>query len=201
MEIEIRSDAGELVGNGRDWNAELRLVLDEDGNASVYVKDCHSSDNGTPMDEWHARTLVWSNRSQHCGVVDRRALEKLAESVKPLLERVHAGHDVKRDGSNMVGTLDEDAREASEEIDCVVSDCDWSDDNVSVWEAGDWVSANWRDVASDLKLTANSTQDEKDAAEAALIEMADAENCRLLDVERAIEWLVEQLQDENEDAA
>jgi hypothetical protein len=200
MNITIKSENGELVGGGSEWKAELRLVLDEDGNTVLYVKDRHSSDNGTSSDEWHGRDQVWTNRNPSCGVVDLEALEQLAKDVSPLLDRVHAGHNVEWDGSNMVGTLDDDAQEASELIEKLVMDCEWANDQIAVWDASDWIDSNWREVAADLKLTATSTQDEKNAAEKALDKMASGDNCRLLHTDIAIDWLVEKLQEEADEA-
>jgi len=102
---------------------------------------------GVSSYRWHNRTLAWGLPI----VPTPSALESLIEDLKPLLERVHAGHCVKWDGNNYVGKLTEDATDASDEIeryidkhgseyDCVDSvDRDDTDAPLAVFNYGNFV--------------------------------------------------------------
>lgn len=58
------------------------------------------------------------------------------EAALPLFERVHAGHTVEFDGSNMGGVLTEDAADASAELEAVLEKLR---SEVNVWSAADWL--------------------------------------------------------------
>lgn len=87
----------QLDGGGRvtaDWNGEI-------GNA-------------VPMDVWNGRTLRWAVSPYLSGPALAEALA--SPEVAALLEAVAAGHDEEWNGSNHVGTLTPEAREASERL-------------------------------------------------------------------------------------
>ncbi|RME23332.1 MAG: hypothetical protein D6800_09985 [Candidatus Zixiibacteriota bacterium] len=112
------------------------LELDEFGNVSL---DYSSEIGGAvPMDVWHGRTLRWSVSPY----LSRDAALDLLEdaSLVALLERVHAGHSVDWDGSNMVGHLTEDAREAKQKVQEILDEIS-RDGAAQVWDAYDWVFA------------------------------------------------------------
>ena len=142
MKIEINADKNEILGGG-EWAPYLELSLSEDGEATLSTGQRHSSENMTPMDVWHMRTLTWRTRlSQGCrALADLDAIGNIAERVGALLDRVHAGHTVEWDGSNMRGALDDDACEATDEIEAIIQDASWTNQTRQVWDAQEWLSA------------------------------------------------------------
>lgn len=137
MKITINTST-EIIG-GPEWSPELRISL-ADGSVYATAAERHSSENSVSFDEYRRRTLVWTNCLPRGAMViaSPDAIANLVEAIKPLLERVAAGHTVEWDGSNMVGRLSDDALEASEEIDQAIADCDWVSD-IHVEGAGDWL--------------------------------------------------------------
>ena len=91
--------------------------------------------NAVTMDVWHCRTLQWSIDPGLTGAQIAAAVL----SALPLLERVHAGHTVEFDGSNMGGTLTDDAAEASAELGRMLEKLR---SEVNVWSAADWLWTN-----------------------------------------------------------
>lgn len=109
----------------RDTNGVSRTVLrlDEVGNVDVYQD---WDDNSTTEDCWNGRTLEWSIPGHPIGMI-------LDEEIVGLLQRVHDGHIIDWDGSNNVGTLNDDADAASNAISRLLDD-DWLSTN----EEYDW---------------------------------------------------------------
>ena len=175
------------------------LSLDEDGTADVYSRDYYGGD-GTPMDEWHNRTLTWGfGLRGDLSVIDRDAL---ADDLQPggrlhtLLARVHAGHSVDWDGSNHVGDLTDDASTASEQIDRLLSSDDYCDkDAPEVWDAIDWLTAlgSTPAVLADLGLTVTATDDEIAAAATLADKWAASDDCELIDTADAIKTLIDEI--------
>lgn len=81
-----------------------KLRMDEDGNVDVYVSG--EIGGGVPMDQWHNRTLTWGLNAY----LARDQVESMLADpeVIALLERIHEVHAVEWDGSNYVGSYDED---------------------------------------------------------------------------------------------
>ncbi|EMK02817.1 hypothetical protein LEP1GSC166_1852 [Leptospira kirschneri] len=70
-------------------------------------------------DVWKQIRLQWEIPTNISGW----ALDKLIVELKPLLERVHAGHTVDYDANNnIVVTLSDEAKEASQEIETAISE-------------------------------------------------------------------------------
>jgi hypothetical protein len=202
MEITINASADEVLG-GPEWRPYLTLELTEGGEASLRTCDRHSSDNGTIFDVWHGRTCQWSaSLSQGSYTLpDVSKIEAIAEQVKPLLDRVHAGHSTYWDGSNYRGRLTEDAEEASEEIDRIFEQADWYDESRAVWDAGEWIAgAGFLETAKEFGLTVASDAAAWEAAEKALIQQAESDSVVLVQMDKAIDRMKEALQEEAEDA-
>lgn len=105
-----------VTKGGEVWDA--CLTLDEDGVCDFEVTP--PWDNATRAAIWHGRTRCWSLP----GLVKSEALSELfsdADTID-LLQRVHDGHEVVWDGNNWVGRLDEDAEEASDELERLCAD-------------------------------------------------------------------------------
>jgi len=117
------------------------ISLDEDGE--VRVDYSGELGNARPMSVHLGRTIRWrvpSNLS-----VD--GIDWLLERLMPLLERVHTGHTVAWDGSNNSGTLSEDGREASEDIEQTIDGIVDNDSYMTpLCDACEWVSAQWEVV-------------------------------------------------------
>jgi hypothetical protein len=117
------------------------LVIEEDGAVSLRCRTYYGGD-GTPFDEWHNRTLRYTITGQ---VLDNERLrEDLAEGGKLalLIDRIKAGHSVVWDGSNHVGKLTQDARDAEEDLSHALDSGDYADDSSALWDAGEWLSAD-----------------------------------------------------------
>jgi len=202
MDIEIRNENHEPVGGDSEygWKAVLRVELSEDNDATIEVVEVHDSENGVPMDVWHRKVLRWGSRVGS-GVVSLPQLEKLKERIAPLLQIIAESREVVWDGNNHVGRLvTEEAREADAEIEHIVADCEWQDDQWSLWDATDWVRANWRDTAKDLGLTAASDNDVMACvkAEGLLHEWAALDNVALSNTGDAVAWMIQKLQDQED---
>lgn len=115
--------------DGRD---HVVICLTADG---VLGHRGHFSSPGTPVDEWHRRTITWAVQpDQRAAAVRDTILDNL-----PLFERVHAGHAIVWDGQNMVGRLDADAQAADVEIEGLLSGLPVSDDDkIARYDADFW---------------------------------------------------------------
>ena len=147
--------------------------MTEGGDVSVFERDYFGGD-GTPFDEWHARTLTWGFlEAGDESVIDRETLKAdLGEGgkLRALLERVHAGHSTVWDGSNYVGELNADASEASEEIETMLADYDVDRSAPDRWDSYEWLTAggssSLESCLADLGLTVDATPEQiADAAE------------------------------------
>ena len=118
--IEINRDYQNECGAYRRplrcrYTQQLRLQdafveLTEDGGVRArYNPEIGSA---VPMTVWHNRDRRWAINPE----LTVSQIDELLDDIAPLLERVHAGSDTHWDGSNHVGTLDDDAQAASDEI-------------------------------------------------------------------------------------
>ncbi len=140
------------------------LELDEDGVASFGVDG--DIGGNTPIDVWNGRTLRWAVPGNLTSMQANHAMEALA----PLLSRVHAGHEVVWDGSDLVGNLDADAADASEQVEAA---CGRLEGELAVWEPSEWLlgGRNVADAAEDIGIS----HDTDDAGLADLAESWTAE--------------------------
>ena len=106
------------------------IYIDADGEVAADIDG--EIGGAVPMAVWHRRVLRVSCPPD----VNGRALRDYLEGIgRPLLERVHAGHTVHWDGSNYVGHLDDDARDALDRLERELADLDLDD----VWAVDDWL--------------------------------------------------------------
>lgn len=109
------------------------VELTEDGQVTA---DWSGEIGGAlPMTVWHGRT----RRYRVPSAIKGSGLRALVERIQPLLERVHGGHLVEWDGSNLVGRLSDDAQAAEEQIERDIERLGEIDDVAQVWDAGDWL--------------------------------------------------------------
>jgi hypothetical protein len=199
-EIAISASTDEVLG-GREYRPYIELELMESGNASLSTGERHSSQNGTTFDRWHGRTLAWRHSLSQGSYTlpDVMKIEALAEQVKPLLERVHAGYTTNWDGSNK-GRLTEDAQEASDAIERIFEDADWCDDKHAVWDASEWIArSGYLATAREFGLTVNSGAAAWTAADAALVRQAKSDGVVLVGTDKAIERMKDALKEEAPD--
>lgn len=133
--------------NAQDAYLELDLdgTLTADSNAEI--------GNGVPADVWHGRTLRFNIPNN----LTAKGIQDLVQDVKPLLERIHAGHDERWDGNNWIGTLTEDAKAASEELERELETSTNIYEEAQIWDAADWLQDE--DVTS-LGITATTTDEQ-----------------------------------------
>jgi hypothetical protein len=105
------------------------VAIEEDGD--VWADEARSG-NGVPADVWHQRTL---RLTVPADVDGQKLADYLERGGRALLERIHAGHEVDWDGSNRVGKLTDDARDAIEQIEREMDDLP----RVEVWTASEWL--------------------------------------------------------------
>lgn len=96
--------------NERGIGHVLKLTLSHSGEVGISVR---RYTDGTPAREWHNQDLAYTIVSE-----SYNALEEFvnSERVAQLLQTIYDGHDTKWNGQNHVGTFDEDAKEAHEEL-------------------------------------------------------------------------------------
>lgn len=146
LEITINTQAFNDLGdydaplfaqcNGEEFRA--RLLLDEDGTCTLETRA--PWENGRPAEEWYSCTLTWALPANVRGDALHGLLTD--EGTIALLQRVHNGHSIEWNGNNRVGSLDEDATEAREELEQKFNEelghgsgrC-WS-----VWSVGDFLA-------------------------------------------------------------
>lgn len=175
------------------------LELDpENGRVKFGVNPEVGPPHGVPADVWHGVRMRWGAPSTLTG----QACVDLFEELRPLLERVAAGHSVVWNGSNHVGRLTDDAQAASEAIEETLyklRDDPTSADHASVWNAGEWIwgSNSLHGVAGDLEITADTSDADLEALATKLEGDADGEGIVLDgDVEDALADIRQQLRDE-----
>ena len=100
-----------------------------------------------------------------------------------LFQRIVDGSEVEWDGNNFVGRLNEDAREAEEELEQLLED--YVDGSIGLWDAGEWLQDS---SDEELGVTAASTDDELAKKARELEEEARAEGAIVV-------WLEDELKE------
>lgn len=203
MDIEIKAAKDEVLG-GLEYSPYLELELTEGGTATLSTGERHSSNNGATFDRWHGRALCWRNclSQGSYALADTAAIEHLAERVKPLLGRVHAGHSAPLEGSNDKGRLTGDAQEASDEIERIFETAAWCDEERQVWDASEWISVvGFAQAGRELGLTVNSDDAAFEAACAQLERQARSDRMVLVNLADALGQIKEALKAEMDAAA
>ncbi len=158
MNIEIKAAKNTVLG-GPDRVPYLKLELYEDGNAVLCASHCLVSQD-LPSAEWSGGTRIWSASLSPgaYALADLAAIESLARQLRPLLERVDAGHWADWDGSIPFSRLTDDASEASVAIERLVQAERWWSDR-EVWDADDWLfELGYVGAAKDYGLHADSNE-------------------------------------------
>lgn len=159
-----------------------RLVLDiEEDSVSLLSLTVYGSGDGVPESVWHGRRRRYE-LARGDAVLSLEALRALlAEGgrLATLIDRIIAGLSTDWDGSNMVGTLTDDAIAAEAELEewlepCVsrraLSDA-IIDDQWAIWDEYDWLAADARGT-----ITAATTDAEIDAYLTTMRDLATSDN-------------------------
>jgi len=147
IQIETVDDPAELLEwqDGQLQPETVYLYLDPEANDDEGRLSCASDSGqcGTPSNVWHGRMRRFAVPllSAH----GANALMASSE-VQELAARIVAGYSHDWDGSNHVGTVDDDATEAEEALDYFCRD--WDGEKLDVWEADVWLEADSDDIAT-----------------------------------------------------
>jgi hypothetical protein len=116
------------------------VLLSEEGEVSA--DSSGEIGNGIPSSVWHGRDLRFPVSPFASGSDLADFLERFDRG-RVLLERIHEGHSVEWDGSNYVGTLDDDAQAARDELEAALQEVEEAD----VQRVEDWLGAMpWADL-------------------------------------------------------
>ena len=165
--------------SGQTQAQEAYVELDENG----IVTASYRGDIGGAItfDEYHGRTQTWSVSNRVRG----DALVNLLESddMRALFARVYDGHAITWDGNNRVGRLDDDAREASDEIESALTALSEDESATgAVWEVGLWLEySSFDDLWPVGKTLAEAAEAIEESAEKESVELDGNINRYLLD--------------------
>jgi len=141
-----------LDGGRRQGHSEyLRLLIQPDA-ASIEAAERFGSDDGIPAEIHSRRVQAYQVGSAGPLVVDRAAVDDLAERVAPLVARIQAGHSVEWDGSHQAGRLTDDAATAADDLAAILAQADIADTTRGAWEAAEWLGDY--DLAADADIAA-----------------------------------------------
>lgn len=157
----------------------IELDLTSPDNA-IHI-DTYCQIDGTPISVWHG--IV--RRYYLSPYTDAEALttDINAGVFDDLFQRIVDGSEVEWDGNNFVGRLNEDAREAEEDLEQLLED--YVDGSIGLWDAGEWLQDS-----SDEELGVTATSTDEDLAKKAreLEEEARAEGAIVV-------WLEDELKE------
>lgn len=163
------------------------IRMDEDGEIDAWVNG--EIGNAVPASIWNGRTLTWRVPSNVRG----DALLAFVKEHQGLFERVYLGHEVDWDGNNHVGALDDDAREASEEIEKAAEAL--HEETIDVCTMEEWMRADGNskldDMWADGQSLAAAAQEAEESARDAL-----RDNVLVEDPSAAKDVLIEWAHDE-----
>lgn len=130
----------ETVDLLRDDEHEAPALTLDPRDRSLVVDSAYGagSGDGTPADIWHGLAL----RHWLPTVPDAPGIAAYLRSpaAAALLDRIAAGHEVRWDGHNHVGRLDEDGGEAWAALTAHLDTLTDERDGAGVWDAGDWLA-------------------------------------------------------------
>ncbi|WP_461367790.1 hypothetical protein [Candidatus Darwinibacter acetoxidans] len=157
----------------------LELDLTSPDNA-IHI-DTYCQIDGTPISVWHGvvRRYYLSPKTN----AEALTTDINAGVFDDLFQRIVDGSEVEWNGSNYVARLNEDAREAEEELEKLLED--YVDESIGLWDAGEWLQDS---SDEDLGVTAASTDDELAKKARELEEEARAEGAIVV-------WLEDELKE------
>jgi hypothetical protein len=172
--VELDCDAGVMRA---DWNAEIGTAV--------------------PMHVWHNRILRWD-----IAALRPSAADELLAKIKPLAVRIVAGYSCEWDGNNMAGSFDDDATEATDEVEMLCSETHDDDlGRLHVWDADEWMSGmgDAEAQADELDITARTTDEALEAIEQRLLAEALSDNVDALEgLGKHLAWVREEARERAE---
>jgi hypothetical protein len=151
------SEVGDLYLQYRGQHGAQPVYVQLDCEAETLSAEVDGSIGpGTPARVWHGRAIRWS-----IPALTESAAEGLLLDLIPLAQRVVDGYECRWDGSNHVGRLTEDAREAAEAI-RDLCDRDWEGQTIEAWDAYEWFGpvGNGDCQRKAIGITAETTDEE-----------------------------------------
>jgi hypothetical protein len=127
LNVMVHCDPAAVLG-GPDTVPVLALFLDEDGYCQILAIEERRDAFHYPESVRLFRDLVWRQVLPRGAQVtgDPGKVHALAAKLRPLLDRVRAGHSVGREGGSKIGQLTPDAREACKLIQRMIGAADWT---------------------------------------------------------------------------
>jgi len=143
-----------------DRDHDLMCVVDyrNGGDVRVYLR--HKSERGSrPFWVHHGHGCL--GHLEHVAAFDATRVAEFVARVRPALDRVAASYSDEWDGSNLIGTVDEEARDRL--IEEIREAAWWIDlgrayEDAGVWEAEDWLAP--ADLEGEYGLSAATTDEE-----------------------------------------
>lgn len=140
-----------------------------------------------PAGVWHRRLI----RVPCSCYLTAEQTAALGDELRPLIERVVAGHAVEWNGRNYTGRLDDDASEALDAIAAALED---EEGGVQVWDAGEWLGggpATWQSLCAGAGVDPERGGGAVGAVVGYVGSLADSEGIALDGTERAVADLLE----------
>ena len=186
----------DMASNGGTPYDTLELSIGQDADVSLGIRTYYGGD-GTSFDVWHGRTRVYTLLGKGGAHVDLDALRadlSPTGRLAPLIDRIAAGLDSEWDGSNMRGTMTDDASTAEDELDDVIERIahEWVDDRWTTWDVYDYLHACKHEIDGTMT-------DEELSKWAANVERVAGRDCVRIDGD-VLEWATE-VRNEKRDAA
>lgn len=126
-------DLARVEANRPERFESVVLWMSQDGTCHLSAR--HST-SGTPADEWHNQSIAIGLP----GPLTPKGYRYLADTIKDDLQTIHDGHEVVWNGSNHVGRLTDEAKDAlmglrhSRDLQQI-----YDQDGIDLWDAGDWL--------------------------------------------------------------
>ena len=120
------------------------IQSDDDGAVRLGIRRVYSHPEGVPMRIWHGVDRQY-DMSGNPDVEELRADLAEGGAIAVLIDRIKAGHSTVWDGNNYVGRLTEDAVNADDELNTLLSD--YAQSGWGAMSVGDWLAGLGSDRA------------------------------------------------------
>ena len=153
--ISVKDDTELFCHYARQSEPQKCFIALDLENGQLWADYNAEIGNAVPEAVWNGRTLRFP-----APCMTAAGMNRLMDEIAPLADRVLAGSEIEWDGNNHVGKLDEDAQDASDEIERICDELEpASSETVTEWDACEFYDA----VKDELGVTADSTDAELEA--------------------------------------